>query len=559
MSYFTTQNLNRISWRCPIDLESFFKKAVRGFYNENDEYVVNWYDWKLSLEKSITSVDVNFINITQPTYIRNDNEYQSFLVIRVPLNILHKLPFGSVWYKGKSKEKFELERFTVTFNKASKLSYEHLNGTQNPIFNYKEYIHASDYERFAKDANNLLVIKQDNLNYIVHPLSFFMAHYGYSSELKRLLSTYNWKKIEEKLHLNAIVPNIDKPVILPRSLLQNDAVFLYHLRYDPTTKHLVKSVSTNFVLAKEEKRYYTIYCWHEQDITLSFNGIRLGDTVLCCQIAGISQPQGEPINLVLPLIKRHSETSKSNSDETQYKTIVHQPEHQLEHLDIAHNPVNNLVTQDVIEYLETIGNTRQINRITTEPNKDVQGDYRTLHYDSPTDFGIGEKQGEAGLTGIANCFYDTSKTTLGRSRLETVWQHATALRSEMGAIVQWYTPKQGFNETDDFVLISLEEVNKALDKVYPPSVLVIKLKMNTQVFFVLSFPEKEKRTGFSSVVYEPPADFNDDKLIKILIELVQLGSIDSDYIDLFNGRMVTFIHRAGKGNNWVRNGIRKLM
>ncbi|WP_386688287.1 hypothetical protein [Lonepinella sp. MS14437] len=172
MSYFTTQNLNRISWRCSINLKSFFKTAVRGFYKESNEYVVNWYDWKLSLEKSITSIDVHFVNITQPTYTKNGNEYQSFLVIRVPLNILHKLPFGSIWRKGKSKEKFELEHFTVTFNKASNLSYEHLNGTQNPIFNYKEYIHASDYERFAKDANNLLVIKQNNLNYIVHSLSF---------------------------------------------------------------------------------------------------------------------------------------------------------------------------------------------------------------------------------------------------------------------------------------------------------------------------------------------------------------------------------------------------
>ncbi|WP_386688289.1 hypothetical protein [Lonepinella sp. MS14437] len=386
-----------------------------------------------------------------------------------------------------------------------------------------------------------------------------MAHYGYSSELKRLLSTYNRDKIEEKLHLNYNVPNVDKPVILPRSLSQDDAVFLYHLRYDPTTKHIVKSVSTNFLLTKESKRYYTIYCWHEQDITLSFNGIHLGNTVLCCQITGISQPQGEPINLVLPPAKRHSETSESDSNETQYKIIVHQPKHQLELLDIALNPVNNLVTQSVIERLDILGNAREINRISPEINEISRNDYSTLPYDSPTDFSVGEKQGKTGLTGIANCFYDTPKNTLERSRLETVWQHATALRTEMGAVVQWYTPKQGFNETDDFVLISLEEVNKALNKVYPPSVLVIKLQIDSRVFFVLSFPENDNGTGFSSVVYEPLDDFNNDKLIKILIELVQLGSIDSDYIDSFNGRMATFIHRVGEQNNWVKNGLNKLL
>ena len=71
-------------------------------------------------------------------------------------------------------------------------------------FEADKYVYSSYLDDFKKDGNQLLVIqpKGDSKSYIVHPLHFFMAHYGYSSELKRILITDNWSKVEKKLHLN---------------------------------------------------------------------------------------------------------------------------------------------------------------------------------------------------------------------------------------------------------------------------------------------------------------------------------------------------------------------
>ena len=64
---------------------------------------------------------------------------------------------------------------------------------------------------------------------------------------------------------------------------QKDAVFLYHLKYDAYTKTVVKDITTKIIFSKgQERPHYRIPCWHDKPIMLSFYGIELGNSVLCC-------------------------------------------------------------------------------------------------------------------------------------------------------------------------------------------------------------------------------------------------------------------------------------
>lgn len=80
MSYFNENKLEKVGWRCSLNLEKYFEKPLRGFYNKEHEYVATWYENRLSLDKSKTLVDVTFINLTKPTYInkKTGEECQSF-------------------------------------------------------------------------------------------------------------------------------------------------------------------------------------------------------------------------------------------------------------------------------------------------------------------------------------------------------------------------------------------------------------------------------------------------------------------------------------------------
>ena len=580
MSYFDENNLERVRWHCSLNLENYFSKPLRGFYNKKHEYVVTWYENRLPLNKSKTLVEVTFINLTNPTYTNKAGKLcQSFFVVALPINYLHKIPFGSIWKNGESEYKFKLKEFKVTFSKNEGLTYEPLwkDKVSHP-FEVEKYVHSSYLDDFKKDGNQLLVIKSEsnNKSFIIHPLHFFMAHYGYSSELKRILITDNWDKVEKKLRLTEYFK--DKGVFVPNNLSTKDAIFLYHLKYDAYTKTVVKDVTTRIILSKEKKSpNYLIPCWHDQLITLSFYGIELGNSVLCCQITGISQPQGEPINLYYhSAIKVSKDGKKQDGDEPQYRTCKYERELELEKLDITLDNVNNLVIADVIEHLKLLGEKREINRIRLTQETQQGNNVKFLNYDEPEDYGVGEKQGKMGTTGIANCFYDipNNQETEGKSRLDTVWEHAKRLRYEQGAKVYWYTPKLGFNESDNFTLVSLQETLNSLGQSYPIATLILRVDIQQRTFFVLSFPARNEKanSGYSSVVYEPQdikqflsseVDIHNrnENLFKLFVEIISSDGVSSDYVDSKGGIMSLFRHVPANKieNNWVWNGIKKLL
>lgn len=583
MSYFDENNLERVRWRCSLNLEKYFEKPLRGFYNKEHEYVATWYENRLSLDKSKTLVDVTFINLTKPTYInkKTGEECQSFFRIALPINYLHKVPFGSIWKNGESECKFKLKEFKVTFSKSKGLAYKALwtdKKFPHP-FEADKYVYPSYLRTFKEDGNQLLVIKPegDSKSYIVHPLHFFMAHYGYSSELKRILITDNWSKVEKKLHLNEFFE--EKGVFVPNNLSSKDAVFLYNLKYNAYTKAVVKDVSTRIVLSKEqEKPKYLIPCWHDQPIMLSFYGIELGNSVLCCQITGISQPQGEPINLYYhSAIKTSKDGKGQKGGEPQYRTRKQEREHELEKLDITLDNVNNLVTANVIEHLKLLGEEREINRIQLTQKMQQGNTIKFINYDEPENYGVGEKQGKTGNTGIANCFYDISNDSefQGKSRLDTVWEHAKRLRCDKGAKVYWYTPnKSRFYETDDFAIVSLQEILDSLGQYYPIAALILRVDVQQRTFFILSFPARNERenSGFSSVVYEPQdikqflsseVDIHNrnENLFKLFVEIISSDGVSSNYVDSKGGKMSLFRHVTANKieNNWVWNGIKKLL
>ena len=580
MSYFDTHQLERTNWRCSLNLYSFFeKKIVHGLFKKNSEYVVIWYGHKLTTEATNTFVEVKFVELTNPVYMGKDGEEcQSFLIVKIPINYLHKIPFGSIWVNGESEQSFTLLTYTITITEDRSnlsdisLDYSKRNDEVHP-FEFQEYVHINDINFFQWDKNQLLTIKQNKTEFVIHPLQFFIAHYGYSNEINRILSVYSWPKVEQKLWLNEdINTDSEYPVILPRNLPHKNAVFLHYLKYDDYTKAIVKGVNADILLTKKDStETYKIPCWHNQAITLSFYGIPLGNSVLCTQITGISVPQGKAIDLVLApkSVARNGKLS-GNGNNVQYRTVKKEREHEIERLDVAMNPVNNLVTTSVIEQLTLIGQDRDINKIQDINIYQHSLDTRLVPYKDPTNFGVGAKCDGLGFTGLANCFYDVPNSEIedDKSRLETVWEHATRLCIERGAEVCWYTPKCGFNDSDDFKLISLNEACKQLGTSYPSNALVIRIVLNTLVLYIISFPINKKGSGFSSVVYKPDNmdsflnhdlyHEGSDTLVKLLVEIVSLNSIESDYVDSKNGKMTTFIHRPGANNNWVINGINKL-
>lgn len=115
------------------------------------------------------------------------------------------------------------------------------------------------------------------------------------------------------------------------------------------------------------------------------------------------------------------------------------------------------------------------------------------------------------------------------------------------------TPKLGFNESDNFTLVSLEEIFDSLEQCYPAAALILRIDVRQRIFFVLSFSARNEKenSGFSSVVYEP----------KNIQQFLSGEGVSCDYVDSKGGKISLFRHVEAKktNNNWVWNGIKKLL
>lgn len=631
MSHFFDKNTPREKYKNSFDISNYIKPHSQvdydtdansepdrnytvNHFNKNFEYVVVWYDKDFiaptnassssNSNGTVTYIDVLFANLTEPKYIKKGSKEKatSYLKLRIHINHIHKLPFGSIWKNGKSKERFVLESYEVevkdnynihSFSKAyfdmrvgaaidlkeSPTSEETIKRSQ--LINEMPFDSTKYFEKInGYDKNQLINIEDGEHKIIVHPLSLFITHYGYSMDIKRIISRYNLDTIEEKLiprnkqiEEKMKAEGVDEYVVLPPKFTQRDAVFLHQLKYDLDVWKKVEKIHNNIQESKDnKKRNVRIDFWH-QPLTLRIKGIPIGDKILCANIIGISEPKLDPINLILQPKRR---LSTDESIESQDFLTVRQyiPPDNIEDLDFTHNPVNNLTTLILLERLERIGDLVIINKLTNGIiSKPIDDSTRFVKEEMPEELGVGEKIGR-GSTGLAKGLFDVKEDD--QSRFNKTWNHAKEYSKQNHGTARWFTFGQGLQEQDDFYVMSLAKLHSTPHDLYwPEYVLVIELQIAENKYYILEFGEvklKKKNDsksngtrvkGFNGIAYKTDNDEDffskDGKLVELIAKVVSLnGTLNSEFTNFYNGKLALFKHPNSINSNWVRNGIDNL-
>ncbi|WP_223251347.1 hypothetical protein [Pasteurella multocida] len=500
MFYLNNDNFKREPYRgyCPRHLEKLFTKPhldIRGngYYYPDNEYVVAWYesDFIFKSRKAQAHAKVKLVNLTCSKYTgKNSAEYLSVLYISVPLNYLHYFTIGSIWKGGVAKEQFAFEEFYITVEaenqdgKRENLSIVSFgeskeNGLEKP-FDYTIYTISTEYHNYGDDLNRLLSISYQNQKFIIHPLHIFMMHYGYSTDIKRILATYPFDEVRERLFIDKVVENLDveRYVVLPKYFVKKDAIFLYHLKYDEETTGIrVKNLVSQFRLnVRNQKHPIEIGFWHTQKVELKIRGIRLGNAVLCAEIIGLNQPEGEDITLVLSQSKREKSGNKTEEQNNEVNNVpitrVYTREPELDELPLTDNSPDNRTVEYNNRQFELLGRQRQI-RALKKAREESNQKMKALTPDEIDSLGVGESDGRNGKVGLAFCFLDD--TPVGKSsKLYKLWQHAKAVAEWNHGEAHWYTPNLGFRNDDELLPVSLE-TNKCFD--YPEIAIIICLQM----------------------------------------------------------------------------------
>lgn len=573
----------KISYRNSLSLKKIFEKNSDKLFKDF-EYVVVWYK-KISNKSNDgkKQVEILFVNIST----KKPSNFQ--ISINVSINYLHKIKIGSIWINGSSKECFKNDVFDISMtedNYSITSFYEiRKNCSQQPFFESEYPINNLSY-----DKNKLIQINYNDKIFILHPLIFFIIHYGYSMEIKRVLLSYLWQHQDSNQESVLTLFNIpssnniilDNIVVLPKKLTIRDAIFLYHLKNDSYTqnrvKHIVNSARHALVNTTPTYDFYpVIQPWHDQQIDLQITGIKLNESVIfCTSIIGISEPIGPDITLLMPPVyKKNIEEIEINKNAEEIAIKLRRKKELEKVLVDDSKKINNLHVATIKEKLGILGSSRTIHKSYEIIENGINKKYKLIDSDEPKDYSVGGGEGGEGNTGLADCFYDTNNATgdtySNDERLQKLWDHAQNLKENKKAMVHWFTFNKGFNDNLNFKTMSMSNCHLDDTTFYPNEVLIIRVIMNKNVYIVIDFaPEKnmstEKEMSKQGVVIKLQENIesfldihNDTGLSSILIHIALMnGNISFDYIDSFKGKMVGFRHRDGKNNNWILNAIERI-
>ena len=603
MSFVNKLTINEVTYEpydgfCP-DFSAYFNKfkypdnhkelnlkptpPIQGssWYFLSYEYIVVWYDSNFIFHQknSQAYVKIKLVNLRNPTYKKGELTYLSVLYITVPINILHYFFIGSVWKEGKPIKQVKLKEYLVTANQAfegkrDNVSYQPFYDKEkhkyNKPFSPNLYTIESDRNNYKYDQNQLVKIKQNGRDFIIHPLHLFCSHYGLSSDIKRILTAYNWDEVKSRLHLDENEPSLypEKHVVLPKHFVKKDAIFLYHLKYDNAVAlSRTKSLNNEIKFSSENQKPVKVPFWHDQEVQLKIRGIELDDIVLCAEIVGINQPIGDDITLVLHHTKKVDEENSQSSGNKKAIIKTYKRDVNTEYLGtkIIDGEPDNRTSQSIKKRFEELGRKRIINTVNIQNQNSNSHQTKGIQPKEICELGFGDHYGKEGKVGLVVCFLD-SESENKDIKLFRLWDMAQDFALLNGGQAHWFTPKLGFRNDDNLVFLSLENDTAFA---YPEIALVIRIILGDETFYIVDFSQKSHDISMSGIAYKQSNgedfitlnDIQGSKLAEIISEVVTSEQLPTEYILQQNEKemkIATFRHPSAESSNWVFNAISKL-
>ena len=165
-------------------------------------------------------------------------------------------------------------------------------------------------------------------------IEFFSRCYSRSQEIKRILSLYSWDRAKRRLFGEDDMPGGDEgfdgwTIWLRRPFVEDDAVFLAHVWYDPYTEGCAKSIYAQLESALPVvprplpwKSFVEVRPWFEGPAELLVRGFWLRDgrdrKFLALRVDGCSDPRGKPVRYVPSVDKSSSPGAAAEGDTVRY-------------------------------------------------------------------------------------------------------------------------------------------------------------------------------------------------------------------------------------------------
>lgn len=283
--------------------------------------MVWWYGALAKAERRNTQpkVHVAFRELLED-YTPTDN----FIFIDANITDLVSWPIGTVWHHERLVDYLPLE--------IREFDIDHTDFTHTYVQAYKRDEKTGKIDHFFSDKNKFYINPSQRENCISFSLKdqeykellvpcfeFLVRGYGLSTELPRILTTYDEAERHERLYTPHPEEENTWTILIGDSLTSDDHVFIAYYKYSEYTQNAVRilfsSIAKHDDFTQRNHIYPKVMPWHEETRKIRVSGFCLLDTnaFLALTILGIELPDQTLIRHVPKVIHRVKKPVDVNS------------------------------------------------------------------------------------------------------------------------------------------------------------------------------------------------------------------------------------------------------
>jgi hypothetical protein len=273
-----------------------------GTLKDEDKRMVVW--WYGPVTKNLPAGSVPKVAVFF-RYLDDQNNLGKITKRDLALTHLGLLRIGSVWRKGACETYFphDKAKFDVSFSEGGwqLITFADLKSS------YLSSEAEADITKYLSETRNhktyfINFFLPNGKHLLIPCVEFFSRCYGSSSEVNRVLATYPWKGVKERLFKPLDEPPQPGtwPIKLNWRMHKGDAILLAHILYDPYAKLAAKNIYSYIeadFLAGKSYSLLRATPWFQGEGQLAVSGISIdgGNAFLALRVLGSSQPGGTTI------------------------------------------------------------------------------------------------------------------------------------------------------------------------------------------------------------------------------------------------------------------------
>ena len=248
----------------------------------------------------------------------------NFIFIDANITDLVSWPIGTVWHHERLVKYIPLE--------IREFDIDHTDFDHTYVQTYKRDEKTGKIDHFFSDRNKFYInpgqrencisfsLKDQGYKELLVPcFEFLVRGYGLSTELPRILTTYDEAERHERLYTPHPEEENAWTILIGDSLTSDDHVFIAYYKYSEYTQNAVRilfsSIAKHDNFTQRNHIYPKVMPWHEETRKIKVSGFSLPNTntFLALTILGIELPDQTLIRRVPKVIRRFKKSVDLNT------------------------------------------------------------------------------------------------------------------------------------------------------------------------------------------------------------------------------------------------------